>query len=121
MTYRISSEVRKLRPGYSSSSGRDGSSDASNKDELLFDDILWTSRGQKEHDVFAQALRDEGAEVLYLDQLLAETLQVQEAREWVSAETFEQRWYGVTGIEMMREYADSLNAEGSRELFIAES
>ncbi|WP_406708332.1 arginine deiminase [Trueperella pyogenes] len=120
MTYRISSEVGKLRQVILHRPGREMDRlTPTNKDELLFDDILWTSQGQKEHDVFAQALRDEGAEVLYLDQLLAETLQVQEAREWVSAETFEQRWYGVTGIEMMREYADSLNAKELAELFIA--
>ncbi|AKE40342.1 arginine deiminase [Corynebacterium kutscheri] len=120
MEYRVSSEVGKLRQVILHRPGREMDRlTPTNKDELLFDDILWTEQGQIEHDAFAQALRKEDVEVLYLDQLLAETLEVQEAREWVSAETFEQRWYGVTGIELMREYADSLNAKDLAELFIA--
>jgi arginine deiminase len=51
-----------------------------NNDELLFDGIPWVGRAQEEHDAFAQALRDRGVEVLYLQQLLAEALDVAEAR-----------------------------------------
>jgi arginine deiminase len=52
-----------------------------NNDKLLFDGIPWVSRAQEEHDAFAQALRDRDVEVLYLTDLLAETLQSEEARE----------------------------------------
>jgi arginine deiminase len=52
-----------------------------NNDKLLFDGIPWVSRAQDEHDAFAQALRDRDVEVLYLTELLGETLQAQEARE----------------------------------------
>src|SRR5512140_2793694 len=45
-----------------------------NNDSLLFDGIPWVGRAQEEHDAFAEALRDRGVEVLYLGQLLAETL-----------------------------------------------
>lgn len=41
---------------------------------LLFDDIPYLEKAQAEHDAFAQVLRDHGAEVLYLDQLAAESL-----------------------------------------------
>ena len=82
----------------------------SNKDALLFDDVMWTGQAQRDHDVFADALRAEGAEVLYVQELLAETLEIPEAREYVSAETFEERWYGVSGNRYMREYADTLSA-----------
>jgi arginine deiminase len=51
-----------------------------NNDELLFDGIPWVGRAQEEHDAFAQALRDRDVEVLYLQQLLAEVLEVAEAR-----------------------------------------
>ncbi len=43
-------------------------------EELLFDDIPFLERAQKEHDEFAQILRDNGAEVVYLEDLMAETL-----------------------------------------------
>jgi arginine deiminase len=45
-----------------------------NNDRLLFDGIPWVARAQDEHDGFAQALRDRGTEVLYLTDLLTETL-----------------------------------------------
>lgn len=46
----------------------------SNHDDLLFDDVLWVERAQWEHDQFAQVLREHGAEVLYVSDLLTETL-----------------------------------------------
>ena len=43
-------------------------------DRLLFDDIPFLSGAQEEHDRFAQVLREAGAEVVYLEDLAAETL-----------------------------------------------
>ena len=51
-----------------------------NNDKLLFDGIPWVSRAQEEHDAFADALRDRDVEVLYLTELLVETLASEEAR-----------------------------------------
>jgi arginine deiminase len=51
-----------------------------NNDKLLFDGIPWVSRAQEEHDAFAQALRDRDVEVLYLVDLLVETLESADAR-----------------------------------------
>jgi arginine deiminase len=52
-----------------------------NNDSLLFDGIPWVGRAQEEHDAFAAALRERGVEVLYLGELLAETLAVPAARD----------------------------------------
>ena len=52
-----------------------------NNDKLLFDGIPWVSRAQDEHDAFAQALRDRDVELLYLTELLVETLESEQARE----------------------------------------
>jgi arginine deiminase len=52
-----------------------------NNDKLLFDGIPWVSRAQDEHDAFADALRSRGVEVLYLTELLTETLAGPHARE----------------------------------------
>ncbi len=41
---------------------------------LLFDDIPFLPDAQKEHDAFAQVLRDHGVEVVYLEDLVAEVL-----------------------------------------------
>ena len=51
-----------------------------NNDKLLFDGIPWVSRAQDEHDAFAEALRGRGVEVLYLTDLLVETLASESAR-----------------------------------------
>jgi arginine deiminase len=52
-----------------------------NNDKLLFDGIPWISRAQEEHDAFAEALRSRGVEVLYLTELLVETLAGEAARQ----------------------------------------
>lgn len=43
-------------------------------ERLLFDDIPYLPDAQKEHDEFAQALRDNGVEVVYLEDLVTEAL-----------------------------------------------
>ena len=43
-------------------------------EELLFDDIPYLKIAQEEHDAFAQVLRDNGCEVVYLENLMAEVL-----------------------------------------------
>ena len=52
-----------------------------NNDRLLFDGIPWVARAQDEHDAFASALRDRGVEVVYLTDLLTETLAEPGARD----------------------------------------
>ncbi len=43
-------------------------------EELLFDDIPFLRVAQEEHDAFAKILSDNGAEVVYLEKLMAEVL-----------------------------------------------
>ncbi|MCW2758838.1 MAG: arcA 1 [Nocardioidaceae bacterium] len=66
MLHRPGNELKRLTPR--------------NNDKLLFDGIPWVSRAQEEHDAFAEALRDRDVEVLYLTELLTETLEQPEAR-----------------------------------------
>lgn len=58
-----------------------------NNDALLFDGVPWLGRAQEEHDAFAQALRDHDVEVLYLVELLEQTLDSDAARAAVIAST----------------------------------
>lgn len=48
---------------------------------LLFDDIPYLKVAQEEHDKFAQTLRDEGVEVVYLEKLAAEAIADKDVRE----------------------------------------
>ena len=43
---------------------------------LLFDDIPYLPDAQKEHDAFAQALRDNGVEVVYLEDLMTDVIKI---------------------------------------------
>jgi len=45
-----------------------------NLQELLFDDIPYLKIAQEEHDAFAKILKDNGVEVVYLEDLMAEVL-----------------------------------------------
>src|SRR4051794_34131824 len=66
MLHRPGNELKRLTPR--------------NNDRLLFDGIPWVARAQEEHDGFAQELRHRGVEVLYLTDLLTETLENDDAR-----------------------------------------
>ena len=51
-------------------------------ERLLFDDVPFLEVAQQEHDTFAQTLRDQGVEVLYLEELVAQVFDaVPEARD----------------------------------------
>ncbi|WP_080800587.1 arginine deiminase [Arabiibacter massiliensis] len=67
-------------------------------EELLFDDIPFLKVAQEEHDAFAQALRDNGVEVFYLEDLMAEVLEANpELRE-----KFLKQWIEEAGIRTDR-------------------
>ncbi len=74
-----------------------------NNDKLLFDGIPWVSRAQDEHDAFAAALTDRQVEVLYLADLLTETLEGPAAREHAIAGAMSSLHLGDT----LRTYLDA--------------
>jgi arginine deiminase len=51
--------------------------------DLLFDDVIWVRRARQEHDAFVDLMRGRDVEVLLFHDLLAETLDQPNAREWV--------------------------------------
>ena len=61
--------------------------------ELLFDDIPFLKVAQKEHDAFAEILRENGVEVVYLEDLMTEVLDLNPKLvepfiyQWLSEET----------------------------------
>jgi arginine deiminase len=55
----------------------------SNCHELLFDDVIWVRRARQEFDAFVDLMRERGTEVLLLHELLTQTLDQPEAREWL--------------------------------------
>lgn len=87
-------ELKRLTPG--------------NKDELLFDDVLWVKRAREEHDAFADTLRDRGVRVHYLADLLTETLALPAARSMVGDRVFDEREFGILATDRMRAVFDAM-------------
>ena len=90
MDFSVDSEIGKLRQVILHRPGNEMLRlTPQNKDHLLFDDVLWLERAQEEHDQFARVLTDRDIEVLYLSDLLAQTLEVPEAgnTSWTESST----------------------------------
>ncbi len=84
-----------------------------NCEDLLFDDVFWVKQAQKDHDAFGQAMIDEGVEVLETGALLAETLEIPEARKWV----LDHRIAAIhVGVGMRRELRDWMDGLPGQEL-----
>jgi arginine deiminase len=79
-----------------------------NAAELLFDDVLWVSRAQEEHDTFADALRSRGVVVHYYGELLTQTLDIPEARAYILENVFDPRFYGPLAVPALRTAFDGL-------------
>jgi arginine deiminase len=90
-----------------------------NNDKLLFDGIPWVARAQEEHDAFAEALRARGVEVLYVTDLLAETLEVPAARETAIAAAADPRRLGDTLAVEVARYLHDLAATELADTLIA--
>ena len=80
-------------------------------DKLLFDGIPWVNRAQEEHDAFAQTLRDHGVEVLYLAELLAQTLQEPAARQECVTAVVDDPRHGDTLRSVLRSHLESLHPD----------
>ena len=91
----------------------------SNLEPLLFDDIPFLEVAQAEHDEFARLLREEGVEVLYLEDLLTETLgsSARLRRQFRDDYVRESGLTGARTISAVRERLDSI--EDMRE-FVSE-
>ncbi|WBB62319.1 arginine deiminase [Streptomyces sp. WMMC500] len=81
-----------------------------NKDALLFDDVLWVRRAREEHDGFADVLRDRGVRVHLFGDLLAESLDIPEARALVLDRVFDEKEYGPLATEKLRATFESLDS-----------
>ena len=81
-----------------------------NAADLLFDDVLWVSRAQAEHDAFADVLRSRGVVVHYYSDLLAQTLDVAAARDYILDGVFDSRWHGPLAVDQLRAAVDGLDS-----------
>jgi arginine deiminase len=73
-----------------------------NAADLLFDDVLWVSEAQAEHDDFAALLRANGVAVHYYADLLEQTMAIDEARNYVLDRVFDYRLHGPLAVDALR-------------------
>jgi arginine deiminase len=81
-----------------------------NAAELLFDDVLWVTEAQAEHDAFARALRDQKVVVHYYGELFAQTLEIGAARTYVLDRIFDARLQGPLAVDALRGALDGISA-----------
>ncbi|MFI1536405.1 arginine deiminase [Streptomyces anandii] len=111
-TFHVDSEVGRLRQVILHRPGLELSRlTPRNVDALLFDDILWAKRAREEHDAFAQVLRDHGARVHYFADLLARTLEVPEARDWLLERVVTPATVGAALVDPVRGLCAELDGE----------
>jgi arginine deiminase len=111
MSFHVDSEVGRLRQVMLHRPGLElNRLTPANCADLLFDDVLWAKRARQEHDAFADVLRDRGVEVLYLHELLGETLLDAKARAWVMERVVSDRQLGPGLAEHVGEFLDELDA-----------
>ncbi|ALO11547.1 Arginine deiminase [Streptomyces venezuelae] len=79
-----------------------------NSDDLLFDDVMWVENAQRDHADFVNKLTQRGVEVVELHQLLAETMAVPEARDWLLDRKIVPNEVGLGLVEDTRAYLESL-------------
>jgi arginine deiminase len=81
-----------------------------NAADLLFDDVLWVAEAQAEHDAFAGALRERGVLVHYYADLLTDTMQIAEARQYVLDQVFDPRRHGPLAVDALRGALEGMDA-----------
>jgi arginine deiminase len=89
------------------------------RDRLLFETLPWACRAQQEHDAFAQAMRDRGVEVLYVTELLQDTLEYQHARQKAIAAAVADPLLGAELRDLVCQHLDALRPEELAQALIA--
>jgi arginine deiminase len=86
--------------------------------QLLFASLPWAARAQQEHDVFTQALRDHGVQVLYLTELLQDVLEYSPARDQALGAALGAVMLGDELRDLLRRHLAGLDPEALTEVLI---
>jgi arginine deiminase len=82
-----------------------------NKDEFLFDDVLWVQRAMEEHEEFQSVLRERGVKVHLLADLLRETVEIPEARKHILDGILDERFLGPLAVDDIRNTLDAMDSK----------
>jgi hypothetical protein len=118
-TYGVHSEVGRLRKVLVCAPGlAHRRLTPSNNHDLLFDDVMWVENAQRDHADFVNKLTQRGVEVVELHALLAETLQVPGARDWLLDRKIEVNHVGLGLLDGTRAFLESLAPRDLAEFLI---
>ena len=86
--------------------------------QLPFAGLPWAARAQQEHDIFTQALRGHGVQVLYLTELLQDVLEYKLARQQAIGAALGSAMLGDELAGQVRRHLEGLDPEALTELLI---
>lgn len=119
VAYGVHSEVGKLRKVLVCSPGLAHSRlTPVNCDDLLFDDVLWVEMGRRDHADFVLKMRDRDIEVIELHDMLTETLEIPEAKQWILDQQVVPNEVGLGLVDEIRAFLDGLSARQLAEYLI---
>jgi arginine deiminase len=108
-TYGVHSEVGRLRKVLVCAPGlAHRRLTPSNNDELLFDDVMWVENAQRDHADFVNKLTQREVEVVELHDLLAQTLAVAGAKDWILDRKIVPNQVGLGLVDDTRAYLGGL-------------
>lgn len=108
-TYGVHSEVGRLRKVLVCAPGlAHRRLTPSNNDELLFDDVMWVENAQRDHADFVNKLTQRGVEVVELHDLLAQSLAVPGAKDWILDRKIVPNQVGLGLVDDTRSYLEGL-------------
>src|SRR6476659_9172423 len=118
-TYGVHSEVGRLRKVLVCAPGlAHRRLTPTNSYELLFDDVMWVENAQRDHADFVNKLKQRDVEVVELHDLLAQTLAVPGARDWLLDRKIIANEVGIGLIDTTRAYLESLERDRLAEYLI---
>ena len=118
-SYGVHSEVGKLRKVLVCSPGLAHERlTPSNCDDLLFDDVLWVQNARRDHFDFIDKMRDRDVEVVELHNLLTETMELPQARNWLLDRKIVANEVGLGLVDETRSFLDGLPTRRLTEFLI---
>jgi len=118
-TYGVHSEVGRLRKVLVCAPGlAHRRLTPSNNHDLLFDDVMWVENAQRDHADFVNKLTQRGVEVVELHEVLAQSLQVPGARDWLLDRKITPNQVGLGLVDSTRAYLETLTERDLAEYLI---
>ncbi|WP_104054974.1 MULTISPECIES: arginine deiminase [unclassified Arthrobacter] len=108
-SYGVHSEVGKLRKVLVCAPGLAHERlTPTNREDLLFDDVMWVENAQRDHADFVAEMTSRGVDVVELHDLLGQTMDIPEARTWLLDRKIIANRVGLGLVAGTRAYLDSL-------------